>query len=74
MSGKYQHNECPPLQDHYERRGTSIYGEDRGPGTAPFIADCSTVTHAERIVAHLNALVLQRDNARFAAGIVGDLP
>jgi len=64
MAGKYQHNECPPLQDHYERRGTCIYGWHPDPAKAPFIADCWTVEAAESIVAHLNMLVLQRDQAR----------
>lgn len=37
-----------PVSECWERRGTAIYGEDRGPGTAPLIADlhCDTVESA----------------------------
>ena len=52
-------------QGHYERRGASVYGEDKGPGTAPCIAACATVADADELVRHLNAL-LQRN--RFAQG------
>lgn len=37
-----------------ERRGSMVYGEDRGPGTAPHIADCASIEQARRIVACMN--------------------
>lgn len=39
----------------WERRGTMVYGEDHGPGTAPFIAEFATVAEAQRVVEEHNA-------------------
>lgn len=40
---------------HFERRGNMVYGEDTGPGTAPFIAECAEVPQAEFIVRACNS-------------------
>ena len=34
----------------WERRGNAVFSEDRGPGTARHIRDCTSVTEAEREV------------------------
>lgn len=37
-------------RQRWERRGSMVYGEDRGPGTAPFIAEYPTAEEAQRVV------------------------
>ena len=39
-----------PVFEWWERRGTAVFSEDRGPGTARHIRDCTSVTEAEREV------------------------
>lgn len=39
----------------WERRGTMVYGEDRGPGTAPLVMECATPEEAQRVVDEHNA-------------------
>lgn len=39
-----------PVFEWWERRGMMIFSEDRGPGTARHIRDCTSVTEAEREV------------------------
>lgn len=34
----------------FERRGSMVYGEDTGPGTAPHIATCQTANDANTVV------------------------
>jgi len=43
-----------PVFEWFERRGTMVYSEDRGPGTARLIRECSSVTEAESEVRRNN--------------------
>jgi hypothetical protein len=43
------------VSNFYERRGTMVFSEDLGPGTAVCVFDCATVEDAERAVTLLNA-------------------
>lgn len=68
-----------PVFEWWERRGTMIFSEDRGPGTARHIRDCTSVTEAEREVrtnndaynAELERLIKTKW-AKQAAGISDD--
>jgi hypothetical protein len=50
-----------------ERRGQMIYGEDEGPGTAPFIADCVDMESAELITRAVNSFAAMLNALRAAS-------
>ena len=45
----HERGEPPVASQQGERRGTMVYGEDFGPGTAEFVADYPTMIEAQRV-------------------------
>ena len=61
----------PKAVPFFERRGNMVYGEDKGPGTAPFFAECENVETAAIIVRAVNShAALVEASRRAEAGTV----